>query len=88
MRLFHWLVLLTVAALLAGCATTEQIRTITHEVKIPIPCDPQLPAKPASAVDTLPLDAQVDEQMRALRADRQRSNAYQSQLEKALAACR
>lgn len=80
--------LATILLLLAGCATTETVRTVTHEVKIPVPCDPPMPAKPASAVDALPLDARVDEQMRALRADRQRAKAYVSQLEKALASCR
>lgn len=73
------------ALLLAGCGTT---RTVIQEVKIPIPCNPEMPQRPASAVDALPLDAEIDEQMRALRADRLRSNAYTGQLESALQSCR
>lgn len=77
------------ALVLAGCASGPvQVRTVTQEIKVPVPCNPPLPAKPASAVDALPLDAEIDEQMRALRADRVRGRAYTGQLESALASCR
>lgn len=81
------------ALLLAGCAAKPaapeiQVRTVTQRVQVPVPCDPPVPARPASAVSALPLTADIDEQMRALRADRKRTIPYMGQLESALAACR
>ena len=77
------------AIVLAGCATTPpEVRTVTQTVKVPVPCDPPAPKKPAWAVDSLPLNAEIDAQMRALRADRQRSKGYESELEAALSSCR
>lgn len=76
------------AALLSGCATAPpEPRVTTHTAEVPVPCSPKKPAKPASSVDVLPLDAPIDEQMRALRADRVRSKGYEKQLVKALDTC-
>ena len=83
------LLLWFVIALLAGCATTQpDVRTVTQVVKVPVPCDPARPAKPTWAVDSLPLDAGIDVQMRALRADRHRAKGYISELEAAQSSCR
>lgn len=74
---------------LAGCNTTDpNVRTITHTVKVPVPCDPVRPTAPAWAVDSLAIGAPIDAQMRALRADRQRAKGYISELEAALSSCR
>lgn len=81
-------VLIVLALALYGCTSTPEVRTITHEIFVPVPCDPPLPERPASAVDALPLTAPIDEQMRALRADRARTRPYVNQLEAALASCR
>lgn len=77
-----------VALFLSGCATAPpEPRVTTHTAEVPTPCSPKKPAKPASAVDLLPLDAPIDDQMRALRADRVRSKGYEKQLVKSLDAC-
>lgn len=81
-------IVLAVALVLGGCATAPRERVVTVEVKVPVPCDPPRPARPASAVDALPLGAGVGAQMRALRADRVRGKAHVQQLENALASCR
>lgn len=84
-------IVIALALMLAACGTVRQplpeVRTITNTVKVPVPCNPKKPARPASAVDALPLDAEIDDQMRALRADRVRGKAYEGQLEKALDSC-
>jgi len=82
------LLVVGMAVLLGGCATTPEPRTITQVVKVPVPCEPQRPAAPSWAVDALGLDARIDEQMRALRADRQRARGYISELEAALNSCK
>lgn len=76
-----------IALALAGCGTV-QTRTVTVEVKVPVPCNPPRPTRPASAVDSLPLNAGIGAQMRALRADRVRTKPYIDQLENALESCR
>ena len=84
------IILIALALMLAACGTVRQdpeVRTITNTVKVPVACNPTKPARPSSAVDALPLDAEIDDQMRALRADRVRGKAYEGQLEKALDAC-
>ncbi len=82
-------IVLIAALALGGCATAPpRERVVTVEVKVPVPCDPPRPARPASAVDALPLGAGVGAQMRALRADRVRGKAHVQQLENALASCR
>ena len=86
MRLMAILGLLIV---LAGCGTTEPfVRTVTHTVMVPVPCEPERPARPTGAVDALPIGASIDTHMRALRADRQRAKGYIGQLEAALTSCR
>lgn len=77
---------LILALMLAGCATPPP-RVITQVVKVPVPCEPQRPAKPTWAVDALPLNARIDAQMRALRADRKRAQGYEGELESALNSC-
>jgi hypothetical protein len=73
----------------AGCAGAPCAPVVT-EVKIPVavPCDAPLPSRPAFAVDGLPLGAPIDEQMRALRAERRQRIGYEIELETAAGACR
>lgn len=82
------LIILLLASL-AGCAGAPRAPVVT-EVKIPIvvPCEAPLPARPAFAVDGLPLGAPIDEQMRALRAERRQRIGYEIELETAAEACR
>lgn len=79
---------LALAALLSGCATTPTVRTVTNTVMVPVACDPQVPAPPTWAVDALPLNAEIDAQMRALRVDRLRAKGYIGVLEAAVNSCR
>jgi hypothetical protein len=82
--------LLLISALAVGlsaCGTTNTPRVVVQEVLVPVPCSPKIPSKPLWAVDALSLDAEIDEQMRALRADRIRANAYIKQLEVAFYTC-
>lgn len=81
------ILVIMLAALLSGCATKPEPRTFTNTVEVPVPCTTKKPVKPASAVAALPLNAEIDEQMRALRADRVRGMAFTDQLEKALSSC-
>lgn len=75
------------AVSLSACGTTSSPRVVMQEVLVPVPCSPKIPNRPLWAVDALSLDAEIDEQMRALRADRVRANAYIKQLEVAFYTC-
>jgi len=83
--------LVCLSILLGGCATALPPETIikTVEVKIPVqvPCVAVVPAKPAFAVDHLPVGSPIDVQMRALRAERQQRIGYESELEASLKNC-
>lgn len=76
-------------ACMVGCAGAPRAPVVT-EVKIPIAekCDAPVPARPAFAIDGLPIGAAVDEQMRALRAERQQRRGYEIELEAAVQSCR
>ena len=81
--------LLLNCALLAGCATTAPAPIVT-EVKTPVyqRCDAPVPERPPFAVDALPLGAEIGQQMRALRAERQQRQGFERELETAVQACR
>lgn len=83
--------LVVLGLLLAGCAgqVAEHPEPVTVTVKVPvqIPCRTERVQRPAFAVDSLPIGASIDEQMRALRADRQQRKGYEKRLEAAVAAC-
>lgn len=86
-KIFLSAVLLT----LVGCATTEpQIRIETKEVKVPvaIPCKTEDPVKPVVEFDKLRVEDNIEVKTKALLADRQRSIAYQKELEAALKSCK
>lgn len=80
------LLLVFVVLLLSACSQSIP-RVVTQDVLVPVPCNPKTPSKPLWAVDALSLDAEINEQMRALRADRIRANAYIKQLEVAFYTC-
>jgi hypothetical protein len=79
------------APFLASCASTpvERVVVQTVEAKIPVPvgCKTNTVDRPAFAVDALPLGAEVDEQMRALRAERVQRKGYERELETEVARC-
>lgn len=85
----RWIVL-AVLVVLAGCAgrvADQEPRVVRIEVPVPVPCRVDLVPRPAWVVDALPLGAPIDEQMRALRAERYQRIGYEAQLMTANRAC-
>lgn len=72
--------------LLAGCGTTE--RLVEVRVPVPVACQVAEPARPMMDTDGLALDAAVDVQARAMRAEIERREGYEGELRAALSACR
>ncbi|TXE27087.1 hypothetical protein [Serratia ureilytica] len=82
--------LIMVSALaLAGCSSAPPAPSYV-EVKVPIavPCKTADVARPAFAVDQLPIGAPIDAQMRALRAERHQRIGYERELLAANEACK
>ncbi|MDU9416443.1 hypothetical protein [Pseudomonas sp. zfem005] len=77
-------------ALLSGCSTGVQPAPELVEVKVPVlvACKVVAPAVPAFAVESLALDATIDQQMKVLRAERLQRIGYERELLAALQACR
>lgn len=71
---------------LTGCGASMPT---TQEVRVPVrvPCKVEAPNKPAFVVDGLPIGAPIDEQMKALRAERHQRKAYERELEAAVRSC-
>lgn len=82
------LVVICVLAL-AGCAG-ELPEPSYVEVKVPVavPCKTADVARPAFAVDQLPIGSPIDIQMRALRAERHQRIGYERELLAANEACK
>ncbi|MDU9397945.1 MULTISPECIES: hypothetical protein [unclassified Pseudomonas] len=74
--------------LLAGCVAPAVPPPMEVRVPVPVPCRVELPAAPAFAVSALALDAPIDQQMKALRAERLQRMGYERELVAALDACR
>lgn len=74
---------------LAGCAGAPLAPPYV-EVKVPVavPCKTADVARPAFAVDQLPIGAPIDAQMRALRAERHQHIGYERELLAANEACK
>ena len=82
--------LIVIASLaLAGCTAARPAPSYV-EVKVPIavPCRTADVARPAFAVDQLPIGATIDVQMRALRAERHQRIGYERELNAANEACK
>lgn len=83
------LVTAVAACLLSGCGLlTPKIQTKEVMVPVPVPCRTAPVERPVFAVDQLKVGARIDEQMRALRAERQQRIGYEEKLEAAANACR
>lgn len=74
---------------LVGCAGAPPAPAYV-EVKVPVavPCRTADVARPAFAVDQLPIGATIDVQMRALRAERHQRIGYERELLAANEACK
>jgi len=74
---------------LAGCSVASSVPSYV-EVKVPVavPCKTADVARPAFAVDQLPIGATIDAQMRALRAERHQRIGYERELIAANEACK
>ncbi|QIE88027.1 hypothetical protein [Pseudomonas nitroreducens] len=84
--------LIGLALVLAGCQSQQQApapepRVVEVQVPVAVPCKTTPVARPAFAVDSLPLGAAIDEQMRALRAERKQRQGYEARLEAAVQGC-
>ncbi|MGE1591713.1 hypothetical protein ACMFFK_10185 [Serratia marcescens] len=77
------------ALALAGCSSAPPAPSYV-EVKVPVavPCKTADVARPAFAVDQLPIGAAIDAQMRALRAERHQRIGYERELVAANEACK
>lgn len=82
---------IVLCAALAGCAgqvaDQPEPQVVRVEVPVQVPCRTDRVQKPAFAVDALPIGASIDNQMRALRAERKQRQAYELRLEAAIEAC-
>jgi hypothetical protein len=75
-----------VIGLLAGCSTVVD-RVVPVNVAVPVPCQQVEPVRPVMDTETLSLDAAVDVQARAMRAEIERREGYEGELRTALRAC-
>ncbi|WP_440864511.1 hypothetical protein [Symbiopectobacterium purcellii] len=78
------------ALVLVGCSknTTQDPVYVELKVPVPVPCKTAEVSKPAFAVDHLKIGAPIDQQMRALRAERHQRIGYEKELEAAIYACK
>ncbi len=83
------ILLITALLALAGCTSAPPAPSYV-EVKVPIvvPCKTADVARPAFAVDQLPIGSPIDKQMRALRAERHQRIGYERELLAASEACK
>lgn len=81
-----WLLIVLAAWVLTGCATAE--RVVQVRVPVPVACQVAEPTRPMMDTETLPIDARIDEQARAMRAEIERREGYEGELRAALQACR
>ncbi len=72
--------------LIAGCAGTPAA-PITVKVAVPVPCQVQIPPKPVFPADTLTGDEDIWTLGVTMWADRKARQAYELQVETALAGC-
>ena len=81
-------VVILIALLLGGCATTDGV--ITHEVKVPVhvKCIKQTPAKPEYETPQLDKNAADGAKIIALARDWARSRKYEGELEAVIEGCR
>lgn len=78
-----------ISLMIVGCSNVPPVPSYV-EVKVPVavPCRTADVARPAFAVDRLPIGATIDVQMRALRAERHQRIGYERELIAANEACK
>ncbi|MBG6290057.1 hypothetical protein I5I61_21590 [Pseudomonas nitroreducens] len=86
------MIMIGVVLALVGCQSQQQApapepRVVEVQVPVAVPCKITPVTRPAFAVDSLSLDAEIDEQMRALRAERKQRQGYEARLEAAVQGC-
>lgn len=84
------LVAVMAAFLLVGCAGERDPDVKVVRVNVPVvqKCDIDIPVPPAYAVDSLPIGAPIDTQMRALRAERHQRIGYEVLLRAEIEKCK
>jgi hypothetical protein len=80
---------IVLAILLSGCASDPviQVKTVTVEVPVQIPCKAIVPAKPDFNFDKLGADNDVFDKTKAVLADRKLHLGYEAELLAALNSC-
>lgn len=89
MNIFPLLFILGSTLMVSGCQNLRPLPEI-DVVKVPVvrSCVEYVPEKPAFAVDALPIEAGIFEQMRALRIERYQRKIYEMELEEVIEGCR
>lgn len=86
------LIILAIASLLGGCATTTPpgINTIIQKVEIPIAviCKAEIPTRPDFNFDKLSPDQDIFDKSKAALADRRLYSGYETELLAALKSCK
>lgn len=83
--------ILTAVLLLSACATDKPIiKTEIQRVEIPIsvPCKAEIPEVPIFNFDSLTVDKDIFEKIKALLADRELQKSYSTELLAALKSCK
>jgi len=77
-------IILLAAALLAGCSTTQLV-----EVKVPVPvqCREDIPARPLMPTEEFTEKPELDQYLRAARAENLVREGYEIRMRTALEAC-
>lgn len=79
---------LVLALSLSGCASFSSVHTGSVEVPVAVPCRvPEIP-RPAFAIDGVPVDSDVFVSSRALWASIEAWEAYETELQASIAACK
>ena len=80
-----WLALLTAVSVFFAWFALSRLASVA--LAVPAPCAVSAPARPAWAVDGLPLGAGIWAQMRALRVEREQRRGYELELEAVARGC-
>jgi hypothetical protein len=74
--------------LLAGCSTRTIVKPVTVEVPVPVPCQAPVITRPVWPTQDLTDRSTLLDQVKALLAENELRQGYETQLEAILQACR
>lgn len=73
---------------LAGCSTSSVYKPVTIEVPVAVPCQTPVISHPVWPTEDLTDKSTLFEQVRALLAERELRQSYETKMEAAVSACR